>query len=365
MSAFLLQWNLFGDSILTASPRIFIANRPSNVAATLVSRSVQARIVEPFRYLADHLPLQMQIGMPQEAADLDSLEWIFFNKAIDQTSLEIARAARAKGVRISYDIDDHILNYPGYSGAKLDGNSRSVIHQFLELSDVVTVANEALLQRYASKCRNITLLPNGIYFESYETEASGPGCSNDHSDRRPTVGFTNADLLKMENFRSGWLEATRILRTRFPAVRFAYFGDFSPSTLGLEGWEWLGSINLQKYRCTLFSRIFDIALVPLGGHEDPESFDFNSCKNPFKYIEFGAAGVPGIYSRVPIYEDVVKDQETGYLVPNESEAWIAATERLLKDGAFRQKIARNAQLDVMNRFHIKRAAAVLRKIVLP
>lgn len=302
--------------------------------------------------------------MPEELLAREKPDWVFFNKAIDDASLYAARKLRQAGAKIVYDVDDHVLDYPPYSGAKVGPEQRDIILEFLQLSDVVTVANECLFYRYAAKCRRVAFLPNGIYVERYASgDTAGSLPHTLRPDGRLTVGFTNADFLKMITFRSAWLDAMNVVRAKHPDVRFAYFGDFGPDKLGLLGWDWLGSVALTQYREAIFGGVFDVALVPLGGHEDESSFEFNLCKNPFKYLEFGAAGVSGVFSRVPIYENVVTDFKTGRLVPNNIPSWIDATEMLITDRNLRQSFGDASKVDVAARFHIRHAAAAVENLI--
>ena len=72
---------------------------------------------------------------------------------------------------------------------------------------------------------------------------------------------------------------------------------------------------------------FDVGIAPLRAN------DFTRCKSDIKYLDYGALGIPGIFSRGPAYEQTVRHLETGYLADNDPEAWEEGLNRLLDDHA--------------------------------
>lgn len=338
---------------------ILVVNRPSNVAAHYVSRSISARLLEPLHYLGDAGTVRFTMSFPEERLTYPLASWALFNKAMDASSLALAKKLKSEGVRLLYDIDDHILAYPSYSGAKPTDENLRIIRSFLEISDVVTGANQHILNYYSKLRPDIQLLPNGIYIERYKPEHESPRPDNGVIK----IGIVNADFLKIVNFKSDWGAAIEDVRKRYENLEFTYYGDFPPETLGLEHWKWLGSANFEDYRRSLFNGLFDIALVPLGGGEDEESYQFNLCKNPFKFMEFGAAGIAGIYSDVPVYRDIVDDKKTGILANNTKSDWVTALSSLIENADLRARLAKNARNQVYEKSHIKTAAAVLESIL--
>ena len=94
------------------------------------------------------------------------------------------------------------------------------------------------------------------------------------------------------------------------------------------------------------------ALVPRPKPEDNELESFGLC-----YVEAGLCGVPSIGSRSGGVPEAVRDGETGLLVEAEDEAQVAsALERLLEDGALRDRLGAAASLDARDRFSWERCA---------
>jgi glycosyltransferase involved in cell wall biosynthesis len=78
---------------------------------------------------------------------------------------------------------------------------------------------------------------------------------------------------------------------------------------------------------------WDVAIAPL------RDTAFGRCKSDVKLLDYAALGVPGVYSRVPAYAGSVRHGETGWLVENESDAWLEALATLLSDEELRRRTA--------------------------
>ena len=100
---------------------------------------------------------------------------------------------------------------------------------------------------------------------------------------------------------------------------------------------------------------WDIGLAPLtqGIHED--------CKSDLKYLEYGALGIPGIYSRHLVYSSV-KDGETGLLA--DGEEWTDAILRLAHDADLCAQIAESAREHALRERSISAGAPILYDILL-
>jgi glycosyltransferase involved in cell wall biosynthesis len=62
----------------------------------------------------------------------------------------------------------------------------------------------------------------------------------------------------------------------------------------------------------------DLAIAPLVANE------FNQYKSPLKFLQYSAVGLPGIYSQVTPYQEVVTQGVEGMLVDNDPKAWYQA-----------------------------------------
>jgi hypothetical protein len=74
---------------------------------------------------------------------------------------------------------------------------------------------------------------------------------------------------------------------------------------------------------------------------------FNSCKSAIKYLEYGAIGVPGIFSRVAPYIDTVEHGKDGFLASTD-EDWMDGLVRLIESPELRRELAFSAQEKIRN-----------------
>lgn len=72
----------------------------------------------------------------------------------------------------------------------------------------------------------------------------------------------------------------------------------------------------------------------------------NRSKTNNKYREYAACRIAGIYTDIPPYQGTVQPDVSGILVQNTPEAWLSASERLVRDPHLRQAISNVAYDDV-------------------
>ena len=99
--------------------------------------------------------------------------------------------------------------------------------------------------------------------------------------------------------------------------------------------------NYKDYAAHLKTLTVDLAVVPL------EIMPFNRAKSPVKWLEYSACKIPGIFTNIEAYNQIVEHGKTGWLVPNTTEAWFNALEKLILDDGLRQSIAENAHKTVL------------------
>jgi len=130
--------------------------------------------------------------------------------------------------------------------------------------------------------------------------------------------------------------------TRGGAVRFEFVGWMPDELMGAPYVTLFPHVaDYAAYLDLVASRRWDVGIAPLAGGR------FESFKTDIKYREYGACRIPGIYSRVPPYSDVVVDRTTGRLADNDAAAWIAALEALVDSPPTREAIAAAAHDDVV------------------
>lgn len=343
--------------------RVLVLHRESLVAPGAPSLSVSARLTEALDYLGSESGLEHCSVSESDACIERAVAWcdvVLLSKHRSARTLELVRLARQLGKGVIYDIDDWIFSFPSYSGGAscaADNYSSEII----SLCDFVTVANAELMRRVPLVVPGAKLvyLPNGMWVERYGRCVDGRG-SSECSGR---VLFTNADFLKVQESKEAILSALNVFFMRHPGCVLDFFGDPFPEMFSLPFLHFTNRMPYQEYMRAIVSGDYMFAITPLGAAEDAESADFNACKNPFKYINYGVAQIPGIYSSAKIYRDCVSHGTTGLLVDNTFDAWLNAMELYSADARLRSRIKAAAFQHVMREYHVKTGAEVLWNLI--
>jgi glycosyltransferase involved in cell wall biosynthesis len=108
------------------------------------------------------------------------------------------------------------------------------------------------------------------------------------------------------------------------SVRAYFFGACPAEFIGHPWVEVIGfQADYLTYAKTLRSLQIHLALIPL------RDTLFNRAKSNIKWLEYSAAGIPGIYSDVTPYSSCIEDGTTGILVGDSQSAWQSAIEDLV------------------------------------
>lgn len=340
--------------------KIIVVQRKSNVSSVPFSLSVECRLIEPLEFLQKKSTDISWIAMSeQELLDCELIEadLLWFNKHLTDEAVLIAQKAKQQGLTVFFDLDDWIIGFPSYSGAKVSANNIDNFRIFMALADEVTVANERLLHEVRPYRSNTELVTNGFYVEKYWTEAAPP------IGEEKKIVFTNADFLKMVSFKSEFLRVLDSFFYDYPDWCLDYYGKFPDEMTGKNYIKYKGYCSYPMHKRCLLEEHYAFAVVPLGGIEDSDSFSFNACKNPFKYLDYAGLGIPGIYSCVPIYEGCIVPGHTGILVQNTFEAWRDALEAFASSADLRHQLRTQGFEDVRDKHHIRYSADKMESLI--
>jgi len=95
---------------------------------------------------------------------------------------------------------------------------------------------------------------------------------------------------------------------------------------------------------TKFVRYFQTCDVDIG--IAPLSYNlFNKCKSHIKFLEYSISGIPGVYSNIKPYEEIIIGNNNALLASGIQE-WRLALKRLIEDEDLRVKLALEAQATV-------------------
>jgi hypothetical protein len=337
--------------------KVLVLQRESLVAPGVPSLSVSARIVEVLDYLESKGEVEYTSISDDGPCVRRAIKWadtLVFSKHRSARAFELAKLAKNFGKKIIYDIDDWIFSFPRYSGG-LNTTGSVFSEKIIRIADAVTVANTELMQRVPVVMPGISpvLLPNGMWVERYQSL-----CNDAAVACEKRIVFTNADFLKVQNSKNAILTALNVFFMRHPDFVLDFYGDPFPEMFSLPFLHFANRMQYQDYMRAIVSGRYMFSITPLGAEEDQISCEFNACKNPFKYINYGVAKIPGIYSSAKIYRDCVTSNKTGLLVDNNYESWLSAMEHYASRPDLRETVRRAAYDHILRDFHVNASADV-------
>jgi glycosyltransferase involved in cell wall biosynthesis len=327
--------------------KLLVVQRISLSHDSLMSRSIAARFGPMLKFMDRHDMIEWEQIVESEITvrHLKQFDIVLFNKHSSNRALTIMRMANDLGLKTVYDLDDWIIDLPMYSVTDLNDDLLENITRLIREASVVTVSNEVLQKKLQHIRPTVSVVSNGFDHEAIPLQSWQEASP-------PKILFSNTDGIKLVNFKKAFFHVLGDFSARHPEVTIDFWGD------NFHGMECIpklvprGFLENTQYKRAIRDAGYLFAIVPLGGREDSETLFFNSCKSCIKYIDYGSLGIPGIYSRSPVYEQAVTHMKTGYLVENTQPEWETAMETLFADKSLRDSMRRQAYADTVERFSI-------------
>ena len=257
---------------------------------------------------------------------------------------------RSSGAKLIYALDDNFLDLPPerfpFAALPQAGPVDElfwVVRFLLQQADGLLVTTGALRERLLSLNSHVVVLPHALD-ERLLIQREAQRESSPFGPRKHVIGYM------------GTLTHDEDLLMILPALRSVcqrHEGDVELQIVGVAEQEHTlkalndlpahtispkrGETAYPLFMLWFTTRIFwDIAIAPL------EATRFNQCKSDIKFLDYGALGAAGVFSRVPAYASSVRHMESGLLIENDSKAWEEGLEALLSDSDLRMRVAGNA-----------------------
>ena len=217
--------------------------------------------------------------------------------------------------QLIFDYDDAVfLDNTG----RIARRRRRRFERTLSLCDQVWAGNSYLAQEAAGCCPRLTVLPTSVETGKYGIDPPKP------ADTLDLVWIGSSSTRAYLEQLMPVLDAARL---RVPNLRLKIVADFdlpgrATPTVAVP-WSEAGEAE------ALASSHIGIAPMP----NDPWTQGKCGCK----VVQYMAAGLPVIASRLPNHEDLIVEGQTGLLVDG-SVSWIDAMVRLASDAALRQQM---------------------------
>jgi len=267
---------------------------------------------------------------------------------------KIIKFCRKRDIPTVMEFDDYVLEVPtAYASHNYYESIKDDLKAIFKQVDALIVTNERIKEAYRRYNPNIFLLPNLIDEKIWKK----PVLQKKGVDDKIIIGYAGAQshAYDFENV----ISAIQYILSKYKDRIILRFIGYQPIEFSnLPNFEHIPMINsYKKYASALLNSDFSFALAPL------KKDIVTKYKSNIKYLEYSACGYPGIYSAVEPYADSIKNKETGLLVSNSSEDWIAAMEEMIKDATLRKTIAQNAYNDVRQNYSMNSGAVQCKNVL--
>jgi processive 1,2-diacylglycerol beta-glucosyltransferase len=246
---------------------------------------------------------------------------------------------RHAGARLIHALDDDLLGLPADRPGGPTAEQRAGLAALIGAADGLLVTTAPLAERLAPLNPRIAIVPNAL--DERLMPAGWAHRLVSPFDPRPVVGY-------MGTFTHD--EDLRLVATALRAAhRQLPHGLIFEIVSGLRDRSVLAAFDGIPVRLIRLPPA-DIRYLPFNlwfthagrwdlGIAPLVDTPFNRCKSDLKFLDYAAAGVAGIFSRVTPYAATIRHGENGWLVDNDAEAWQAALVTLLGDDARRTALA--------------------------
>jgi glycosyltransferase involved in cell wall biosynthesis len=259
--------------------------------------------------------------------------------------VRVLSRCRQRGIPVIYELDDNLLDlrhdepWEPYPGNAL----RGVVAFLAREADGMIVSTPALAERVARLRSGALVVRNALDERLF---GAAPERSSSRSSA-VTIGYMGT-LTHEADLRMVLAPLRSLLRREAGRVRLELVGGAAGRRIAslFEGlpFRMRDPGNEDPYpRFVPWMRQhlrWDVAIAPL------EDDAFTRGKSDLKYLDYGALGIPGVFSDVGAYRGAVRNRETGLLAANEPEAWADALEEIVSDDALRARLARAATAEV-------------------
>lgn len=254
---------------------------------------------------------------------------------------EIITLARAEGKPVVFDLDDLLFELPENHPDRISGFYVEALLPMLQAvieADLVTVATEPLKEYLLPYNRKIVVVPNYLNDRLWKLKKIDSAAAKDDTI---TIGYMGGHSHKPDLLMV--VPALKIILEKYPQrIRFHFWGIEPPDELiPFSQVDWCPP---PSYEYADFAQYFqtqsaDIVIAPLGNNH------FNNCKSPIKYLEYSANAMPGVYSRVTPYANIITHGEDGFVAAS-TEEWVDALSTLIEQKDIRHKFIENAQAKI-------------------
>jgi glycosyltransferase involved in cell wall biosynthesis len=323
-------------------------------------------------YIRSYLPLthgqlnravRLTVTSPATALAVSSDVLLVQRTSVSSVELaeQLVRHCRRADIRIVYETDDDLFQI-GETHTESDFYSARIAPAELiaRHASMILVSSPFLKRRLAHLNSDIRVIPNALdeslWFKPATRGALKPLRRLSNVVRILYMGTMthSKDLDLIE-------EPIRMLKAEFgSSLEFDIIGITADQRQS----DWFNVITVPGI-CGASYPLFvdwllkenrwDFGVAPLVDNE------FNRCKSFIKYLDYGALGIPGVFSAIGVFEGVVRHGVTGLCAGDET-SWYEAMRLMVTNGKLRRQMGEAAYLDVETNHTLGSHAAMYRDL---
>ncbi len=251
---------------------------------------------------------------------------------------DVMERARALNKPVLYEIDDLLWNMPEDHPSRRAHLYTDALAPMLLAAmeaDGITVSTNNLREQVCSLNPNVWVLPN--YLNDRHWSFRPPSSTRDQAP--VVIGYIGSIAGHEHDLEMILPTLERALRQYGQAIKFKFWGARPPAALlkhSNVAYVPLAIENYAGFASYCMAQKCDVVIAPLRPNL------FNQCKSPIKFLEYAALGLPGIYSRLAPYDQIVADGADGFLA-SEPDEWYDRLVELIENPSLRSAMSRQAQ----------------------
>jgi GT2 family glycosyltransferase/glycosyltransferase involved in cell wall biosynthesis len=322
--------------------------------------SAFVRVIQRYRHPSVDWKLSLRLRAPEDDPVRPDTDLVLLQRtALDPELTEhFVAALRLREIPLVLDLDDHLLLKEADDADY--GAHRDALARVLEAARLVLVSTEPLAQALRQWTSDVAVVPNLIDERLFLAGAERRPGADAGVDRPLQIVYVGSST------HAGDLA---LLRPVLAALDREHPGRFELNVVGVEpagadqGWYRRVPVpdDCKPYpRFVAWLRArrpsWDVAVAPLRDDE------FNRFKSDLKYLEYGALGLPAMYSDREPYSSV-RDGVTGLKLGDDVSEWVEALTGLAGSLELRDQLADNAFREVTSRRLMRHGAEELLAII--
>jgi len=270
---------------------------------------------------------------------------------------QIHQVANEHFIPIIYDLDDLLFNLPGSHPERQAMDYTSALMPMLSAlmqADLVTVSTNKLRETLIDFNENIQVLPNYLDDNLWQVDSNRKA---DPNNERVIIGYMGSSSHKPDLATIAPV-LVELLAKYGERLRLNVWGTELPEILNDNpqvSWIPSPTNNYREFVAYFQQQEVDIFVAPL------EDNLFNRCKSGLKFLEYSALGVPGVYSNLDGYAELITHGQDGFLADS-TEEWKECLVRLIEEPVLRVRMGTKAHQTVMENWLVSKNISSWRDI---